>query len=203
MGLRCDGHELNAYSSTPELIDKWIEAALHARVLCGADGRLPPLEEEVTALDSLKRGVFAKKNLKEGSSIDGADVYFAMPCQEGQLTSGEYGQNFFDEGSATIAGVKKDGPLMQDQLEIPADPEKQVLLTAIHEMKSMLNETRIALPASWASAVTSRNQTAAERVLEFIRGCLPGRFLCDTVPLDRLRNARRARRRTRRIPPVS
>ena len=92
VGLKSDDRELNAYSSTPEQIDKWIKAALHARVLCGADGRLPRLEEEVTALNSLKRGVFARKDLKEGSAIDGADVYFAKPSEKGQLTSGEYGQ---------------------------------------------------------------------------------------------------------------
>lgn len=149
VGLRCDGHELNAYSSTPELIDKWIEAVLHARVLCGSDKRLPPLEEERTAVDSLKRGVFAKEDLKEGSSIDRADVYFAMPYEKGQLTSGEYGHYFFDAGVVTIAGIRKDGPVMKHQIRIPADSEKQVLFTAIHEMKSMLNEARVALPADF------------------------------------------------------
>ena len=149
VGLESDDYELNAYSSTPEQVDRWMEAALHARILCGADQRLSPPETELRALDSLKRGVFAKKDLKEGSSIDRADVYLAMPCEKGQLTSGEYGQNLVAQGITTIAAIKKDGPLMEDQIEVPADPEKQVLFTAIHEMKGMLNEARVALPADF------------------------------------------------------
>ena len=150
VGLRCDGHELNTYSSTPEQIDRWIRVALDARVLCGADRRLPPIAEEVNALNGLKRGVFAHRDLEEGVNIDRADVYFAMPCEPGQLTSGEYGQNVIDvEGITTIAALKKDGPLMKDRLEIPADRERQALFTAIHEMKSMVNEACVSLPADF------------------------------------------------------
>ena len=150
VGLSCDGHELNAYSSTPAQIDRWIEAALQARVLCGADQRLPPLDEEIRSLDSLKRGVFASRDLKPDADIERTDVYFAMPCEPGQLTSGEYGQrNFVREGIATVSGIKKDGPLMKDKIDTPKNPDKQVLFTAIHAMKSMLNEARVALPADF------------------------------------------------------
>lgn len=149
VGLQSDTQELNGYSSTPDQIDKWIEAALVAKSLCGADQRLPPLDVELKSLDGLKRGVYANKDLKEGVSVEDADVYFAMPCEPGQLTSGEYGQNLFNQGVSTVAPIKKDGPLMKDQLKLPADLEKQVLYTAIHQMKSMLNEARVALPADF------------------------------------------------------
>ncbi|MGE3809797.1 MAG: N-acetylneuraminate synthase family protein [Gemmataceae bacterium] len=149
VGLKSDTDELNGYSSTPEQIDRWIGAALSARALCGAALRLPPLEAEVKSLDGLKRGVYANKDLEEGVNVERGDVYFAMPCEPGQLTSGEYGQNIFDQGIATVTSIKKDGPLLREQLKLPADLDKQVLYTAIHEMKSMLNEARVALPADF------------------------------------------------------
>ncbi len=149
VGLRADGHELNGYSSTPDQIDKWVEAAVHARLLCGADERLPPLEAEVQSLDGLKRGVFARKDLKAGSTLKRTDVYFAMPCEKGQLTSGEVRQYFVNRGIPTKVTLQKDEPLMRDQVDLPASPEDYVLVTAVHEMKRMLNEARVALPADF------------------------------------------------------
>ena len=140
VGIEAGDIKLNAYSSTPAQADRWIKAALKAKTLCGAQERLPAPPEEIASLNSLKRGVFAARNLKEGVVIAREDVYFAMPPDDGQLCSGE-----FREGTTAAADIKKDMPLTTENANVPHDKDRQVLFTAIHSMKGMLNEARIAL----------------------------------------------------------
>jgi N-acetylneuraminate synthase len=68
---------LNAYSSTPEQIDRWIEAWKVARDAEGpATWESDPKED--ADLASLKRGVFAKKPLKKGQALKRSDVAEAL-----------------------------------------------------------------------------------------------------------------------------
>lgn len=142
-----DGNiKLNGYSSTPEQLDKWIRAAGVAREMCGASERLPATKEEADSLLSLRRGVYARRPVKVGETIEQADVYFAMPCAEGQLSSGEW-----KDGIVTSAAAAKDGALEKASLKMPAGSPKQALFTAIHMAKAMLNEARIALPLDFST----------------------------------------------------
>ena len=56
--------------------------------MCGPAGRAPASLEETASLNSLKRGVYAKRELKTGETITREDVFFAMPFNDGQLESG-------------------------------------------------------------------------------------------------------------------
>lgn len=144
VGLASESVKLNAYSSTPEQVDAWIKAAVRAKAMCGHETREPAPEAELESLRSLARGVFARVPLKKGHQIDRNDVYFAMPCTEGQLTSGAWA-----EGIVADADIGKDGPLMTGTIVAPSRPDKQVLMTAIHSIKAMLNEARISLPPAF------------------------------------------------------
>ena len=135
---------LNAYSGTPEKIERWVESYQKAKRLCGEKERPRASSEELAALYSLQRGVYAKRALKRGATVKRNDVYFAMPCESGQLTSGEW-----KEGTVTLGEIAKDKLLQLAALQIPYDSEKQVLFTAIHTIKGMLNEARIALNADF------------------------------------------------------
>ncbi len=140
VGVKTDEIKLNAYSSTPVEIDRWMKAALYARGLCGAEGRLPILSEETEALESLKRGVYARKSIKSGSTVERSEVYFAMPYVAGQLGSGDW-----KGGIIVTANIERDQPLMHSSLNIPIHPDKLILFTAIHTAKAMLNEAYITL----------------------------------------------------------
>ena len=85
VGVATDKYKLNAYSSTAGQVDLWIKAALKARALCGATERLPATEVEMSSLNSLKRGIFARKALRPGHEVHREDVYFAMPMSDGAL----------------------------------------------------------------------------------------------------------------------
>jgi sialic acid synthase SpsE/mannose-6-phosphate isomerase-like protein (cupin superfamily) len=144
VGVPTDRYKLNSYSSTPQQIDRWLEAARQARALCGAEERLPATEAELRSLASLKRGVFARRPLKEGTVLERDDVYFAMPVAEGGLTSGQW-----QAGIVVTAPIGRDEPLGPARVRLPETPEKQVLFTAIHIIKGMLNEARITLSSDF------------------------------------------------------
>lgn len=144
VGIETAEFKLNTYSSTPTQIERWIRAAQKARTMCGAAARRPSPVEETAALESLWRGVYARKPLKPGVRLELADVYFAIPFQAGQVSSGE-----FKDGIEVIHPLEPDAPLLKAGLKLPEDPEKQVLFTAIHAAKAILNEARIALPTEF------------------------------------------------------
>lgn len=87
VGIPKEGAPLNAYSSTPQQLESWLSAYHAARQMAGAPERAPASEEEVATLVSLKRGVYARRDVEKGEALTGKDVFFAMPVQEGQLTS--------------------------------------------------------------------------------------------------------------------
>ena len=139
VGMASDSVTLNAYSSTPDQVDVWIAAALFAKVLCGSTERQID-NAEIASLDSLRRGVFAKKAVKKGQSITRDMVYFAMPYQDGQLDSGHW-----RDGILAEADVKTNNPLLLDGVRMPSAPDFKVIKDAVHEVKALLNEARIAL----------------------------------------------------------
>lgn len=130
---------LNAYSSTPDQVDAWLAAATLAIRMCGSIERVND-EEEIASIDSLRRGVFAKAGIKKGQVITRDSVYFAMPYQEGQIESGQWGN-----GIIAREDVVADQPLLVDKVQIPEDPDHQVIKAAIHEVKALLAEGKIAL----------------------------------------------------------
>jgi sialic acid synthase SpsE/mannose-6-phosphate isomerase-like protein (cupin superfamily) len=83
---------LNAYSLDPGQADLWVAAAERARVICGPADEKSVSDVEKESLRELQRGVFARTAIHKGQPIGREDVFFAMPCQPGQLTSGQFGQ---------------------------------------------------------------------------------------------------------------
>lgn len=138
VGVETATIKLNKYSSTPEQINKWIGAALEAKASCGADMRLLPKKEETESLESLMRGVYARKNISNNEVIKTEDVFFAMPLLKGQLTSGK-----FDGTIKSNREYKVNQPLDAALGEVP-DTQKMVY-SVIHQVKGMLYNARIAI----------------------------------------------------------
>jgi N-acetylneuraminate synthase len=139
VGISTQDVKLNAYSSTPEQIDKWLAAFHYARRLCGsAERRLN--DDEVTSIDSLRRGVFARKPMEVGAVIERENVYFAMPYQDGQIDSGNW-----RDGAIVQKRVDENAPLLVADVKFPPEPDIKVIKSAVHDVKALLNEARIAL----------------------------------------------------------
>ena len=90
VGLNTEKYKLNAYSSTPEQLEKWFAAYKSAKAMTGPAQRAPAPAEERQTLLELKRGAFARRAIAKGDTLTREDVFFAMPCQEGGMTSGDF-----------------------------------------------------------------------------------------------------------------
>lgn len=138
VGLPTETITLNAYSMNPIQAEKWVQAALEAKEICmmKRDREKYISQEEIDSLRSLMRGVYLKRDVKEGEELTQDDVFFAMPCNDKQMTSGE-----FSEGLITSRDYK-----MNDELhEKRAFTNINLARSVVHDVKGMLYEAGIAL----------------------------------------------------------
>ncbi|HSZ63825.1 MAG TPA: N-acetylneuraminate synthase family protein [Terriglobales bacterium] len=114
--IQTDGMTVSPYCSVPEQVDTWFKAFHRAKRMCGAPGtqkRLPP-QKEISYLDSLVRGVYARRDLPVGHVLHDADVYLAIPLQQGQISCRE-----LMRGEVILKAVTKDQPIMIDAIDSP------------------------------------------------------------------------------------
>jgi len=108
--------KLAPYNSLPDQVDTWFKAFKKAKEMCGSPGsaKKNSLEKEVKYLDSLVRGVYAKKKLKKGHIIREDDVYLAIPLLQGQLSCRE-----LMNGEVLLEDIEIDKPINIDQIDSP------------------------------------------------------------------------------------
>lgn len=138
VGLPTEKITLNAYSMNPEQTDQWVKAALDAKIMCETkkENNKYISQEEIDSLNSLMRGVYLKKGIKQGESIMIEDVFFAMPCNEKQMNSGE-----FTEGII----ASKDYNVNEELHEKKTVTDIGLVRNVVHDAKGMLYEAGIAL----------------------------------------------------------
>ena len=132
------GIELNKYSVNPEQADAWVAAALRAREICGPGEEKTVTEAERQAIRDLARGVYAAGSIDSGEEIGGRAVYFAMPRQEGQLSSGDFGRYRASYRASRAYGEHQ--PIREEPAADPVSDIRELL----HDAKGMLYEARIA-----------------------------------------------------------
>jgi sialic acid synthase SpsE/mannose-6-phosphate isomerase-like protein (cupin superfamily) len=141
VGVPTENITLNAYSMSPEQADAWVAAALEAKSMCGSvEKSISSAESE--SLLSLKRGVFFCKSVEKGQAITREDIYFAMPCGSGQVTSSDFGKF----RAKFIAS--KNYSANEALIECINTDEYHNLRLIIHEAKGLLSEAGIVLMPS-------------------------------------------------------
>jgi N-acetylneuraminate synthase len=107
---------VSPYCSQPHQVDEWFKAYNKAVAMCGAPGtrkRIPPARE-IAYLDSLVRGVYARRDLPKGHALTDADLYLAIPLQKGQLSCRE-----LMRGEVLLHDIAADGAIMIDSIDSP------------------------------------------------------------------------------------
>ena len=85
-----DEYPKNAYSATPQHVANWLAHARLAFHICGdTTGRPPASEKELSDLRRFKRGVFVNRDIQKGEEISRTDVFYAFPCQDGQVLAND------------------------------------------------------------------------------------------------------------------
>lgn len=139
VGVKTEKIQLNKYSMNPDETEKWILSALRAKSVCGEENKPDSSKEEKESLQSLKRGVFAGGNIKTGMDLKRNDVFFAMPCESGQLTSGEFGSKF--NSYKATKKYTKNSPIYETSNPTHLHDIRNIL----HDMRGMLCEANIAI----------------------------------------------------------
>ena len=114
--IESDGIPVSPYCSKPEQADAWFKAFHKAKEMCGAPGtqkRMPPVKE-IQYLDSLVRGVYARRDLPEGHTLTDDDVYLAVPLLRGQISCRE-----LMSGEVLLHALGKDEAIMIDDIDSP------------------------------------------------------------------------------------
>lgn len=108
VALPTEQYKINAYSMTPQQADKWVESVLKAKTICATKKENDKYvsQAEIDSLNSLMRGVYLCHDVKEGEVLSREDVFFAMPCHEKQMSSGD-----FYEGLTVTRDYKKNEEL--------------------------------------------------------------------------------------------
>ncbi len=139
VGINTSQIQLNKYSSNPHQIKVWIDSFLKAKKICGSDLRIIDVEEN-EALNQLRRGVFINKKIKKDTYLKDSDVFFAIPFEDNQITSGEW-----VNGIKIKKSLEKNKPLLNENIVKPEIKTYLVLKNAIHKVKALLNEARVYL----------------------------------------------------------
>ncbi len=136
VGLETDGIKLNAYSTDVNDVEKWVVAILNALKICGNQTRKNISVDELKSMNELARGCYASRAIMKGEDITRDMVFFAMPCSDGQTTSGHFEEGMIaTEDYAINEGIyeKRDITLAKD------------IRSLIHDIKSMLYEAKVIL----------------------------------------------------------
>jgi sialic acid synthase SpsE/mannose-6-phosphate isomerase-like protein (cupin superfamily) len=142
VGVKTEKYDINAYSSTPEQISKWLASAHAAISMCGVSGkRFEGTERECSDLRGLRRGVFVKTPVKQGGRIDCSNTFLAIPNLEGQIVANE-----MSKYSEYIA--KKDLNINQPVFacDVAMVNLRGKVLHIVRQVRDILLASRIALP---------------------------------------------------------
>lgn len=114
--IEADDIPVSPYCSLPQDIDRWIKAYQRAVVCCGhsPDTKHLPPRKEITYLDALVRGVYARWDLPKGHKLTDEDIYLAIPLQKGQISCRE-----LMRGEVLLTDIKKDEPIKINQIDSP------------------------------------------------------------------------------------
>jgi len=109
--------EVSKYCSLPHQIDEWFSAYEKAKLMCGSSSveRRSIDAKEKNYLAALHRGLYLKRDIKEGDIISLDELYSAIPCRKdmGHINSREFVNN---QLIAKI-NLKKNEPLLRENIE--------------------------------------------------------------------------------------
>ena len=128
IGKETDKIKLNAYSCTKDQYENMIKDMLDfSQSYTGVSST------QNDALQKLKRGIYVKNKLPKGHEIKEEDIFFAMPCQEGQLDASKV-----DDVIGSVLNVSLDSmkELTSNEISVRGQNKKERVVSRAKEMLS-------------------------------------------------------------------
>lgn len=138
VGLTDKKYTLNAYSSNPKQVRAWVESFFTTKKIISGEEKII-FQEEKSALDKLKRGIYLKNSSKSGDILKLDDIYFAIPFVENQIDSGSWNDKII-----LNRDMNKGQPLLFTDVKL-IKKNKSIIKDAVHNIKGILNELNIYL----------------------------------------------------------
>ena len=141
VALPTERYTPNAYSANPGEVRAWLDAARRAFAMGGARERREPTTGERDNLFSLRRAVYAKRDIAVGETIDAEDVVLAFPPMPGQLTANE--RSKYVSHTANV-DIPAGSPVLRTQVETRNHRDR--VLSAVKAVKELLRQGNIVVP---------------------------------------------------------
>ena len=142
VAVETEEYQKNAYSSTPEQVKLWIQSARNAFQVCGQNSGKPPAsQKELSDLRRFKRGVFAKRAIKEGEVVSRNDVFYAFPCQDGQVLANDMSKyvQFTAQKDFAVNEEVQAGSVERKNL-------RKEIYRIVQDVKSLLERADVTIP---------------------------------------------------------
>lgn len=134
--------DLNAYSANPIQVQAWLKAARAGYAMCGIEGeRTAVSQKEIDTLNSLRRGVFAKRAIEGEEQLDASNVFLAIPSQPGQLLANDFSKYINYTAKTDVAA---NAPFLVEELE-QRDVRGQVL-DIMKQVTKVLRKSKAIVP---------------------------------------------------------
>lgn len=133
---------VNAYSSEPYELDNWLKVAHSTYQTIGrTDERRKISDKERNDLAGLKRGVYANGNILSGMKLTPNDVFYAIPCIEGQLSTNDLSKYMEYTSNEFIMSTE---PIMLK--DCVTNNLYQKFLNIVPKIKDILKKSNVVLP---------------------------------------------------------
>jgi N-acetylneuraminate synthase len=115
-----DGIPISPYCSLPHQVDEWFKAWIKAREMCGAPGtqKRIPKKDEVGYLNTLLRGVYARRDLPKDYVFTKEDLNDAI-CMKIPLLKGQISCRELMTGERILRPIREGEPVMIDDIDSP------------------------------------------------------------------------------------
>ena len=134
VGVATNSISLNAYSCTSQDMEKVVQ---EIQLLEKATNGVSATERQ--ALYKLKRGIYAKRSIKQGETISADDVYFSMPLVENQLDASKIDQVL--DGFRCNIEISANSPITM--YDFGSTDRKEKVDKIAHYIKGFLDANRI------------------------------------------------------------
>ncbi len=142
VGVATPKYPINAYSATPEQVERWLAAARYAQKVCGTASRDSMVNKaELDSLRALRRGVFARRLVRAGEMLGAGDVYFAFPPNESQFTANDWSK--YAQFVARI-NIPADGAVNPGNTD--CKDERETVWSIARQVKGLIQQSGIVVP---------------------------------------------------------
>ena len=138
IGINSSKYGLNNYSITPKLFEEWLKYFKNSIEILGTKNKKIE-KKEINTLQSLQRGLYAKRNIKKGEILNNKNSYLAFPLQKNQLSAADFKKN-----TLVKKIIKKNTLIKKTDVKFDVSLLNEYKLKSyIHELKAILNYNKI------------------------------------------------------------